>query len=41
MNRVDLNLMKFELEENKVVFYFDEVRRTNSRIEFQNMKVVV
>ena len=25
MNRVDLNLMKFEIEENKVVFYFDEV----------------
>ncbi|KAK3727994.1 hypothetical protein QZH41_015942, partial [Actinostola sp. cb2023] len=28
MNRVDLNLMKFEIEENKIVFYFDEIKKT-------------
>nr|BAJ05271.1 alpha-2-macroglobulin [Diadumene lineata] len=29
MNRLDLNLMKFELEENKVVLYFNEIENVS------------
>ncbi|KAK3709143.1 hypothetical protein QZH41_006233 [Actinostola sp. cb2023] len=40
MNRVDLNLMKFEIEENKVVFYFDEIKKTCISFEIHQTAVV-